>query len=443
MNLNEFLKLIEEGENQRVEFKPKITSEAAKDAVAFLNTRKGFLLFGISDDGKIIGLKPGTNWKKEIEEKIIQPIYPKPKFTMQPFRIQDKLIVALILQPNGKIYSYKNVAYVRIGSLSLPLTIDEVITRAAESILIRFDSVPNPDASIKDLSIKKIEEFLKTRSKRRGGPLLKPTKSIMRKLKIIHDESPTNGGLLFFGKNPQQFFPYAKIRLEFFSSAELENPTAKFELEGDLKEQVDRAYKILMDEIPRESYLPEGALQRIERPIFPIPPLREAILNAIIHRNYFIPVEINIFVFKDRIEIRNPGRFPPGTSPEKPIHIPRNPLLASLFYDIGYVERYGIGIELMKKYCAENNYPEPEFIMDEVYTTVIFRRLPSKIKVRELSEEEIKILSLLTKPRSSTELARSIGVSKMTVLRILKKLIKKDLIKKTGSGRRTAYVTKS
>jgi ATP-dependent DNA helicase RecG len=89
---------------------------------------------------------------------------------------------------------------------------------------------------------------------------------------------------------------------------------------------------------------------------YPIAAIREAIINALIHRDYLISSDIRVFIFDDRIEISNPGPFPEGVTPERPLHIARNPILCQLMRDIGFIEKYGSGIYFMRDFCKEWEY---------------------------------------------------------------------------------------
>lgn len=443
MDVTDLFNIIKDGENYKTEFKSKIEKNAAKDAVALLNTNGGFIIFGVTDDGKIIGTQR-KNPKKAVETLILQPINPVPKSKIYEFDINGKHLVVLELKKNGRIYSYKNVVYSRIGSLSKPLSLDELFSKASESLLIKFDSLICPNARMDDINTRLVDKYLKERERRRNIFYEKPNKEIFVKINAAARKNgkimPTNAGILFFSDNPQKFIPHAKLRIDFVKDELLLEAEKKYEISGSLWQIIDKGIEILRTETPLESYQME--VKRMERPKFPLSAIREALINALIHRNYFIPAEVIVLVFPDRIEIKNPGSFPPGVTPDHPKHIPRNPILAQYVYDIGYVEKYGIGIERMRKYCRENNYPEPKFLLEESYTTVIFETIPAKISAvrKELDEKEIAILDCLRgSALSSSQIAQIVGLSKVTVVRKLKRLIKLKLIKKKGSGPRIKY----
>ena len=172
----------------------------------------------------------------------------------------------------------------------------------------------------------------------------------------------------------------------------------------------------------------------------PYPPrvLREAIINAAIHRNYVIGSDIGIFLEDNRISIRNPGGLLPGVSLEDPEHVPRNPSLCNLMYEIGMVERYGYGIRMMRKE------------IDRVKGFgLVFKVTPNRFDVEierlvatNLDKLDSKILALLNEEMRSGEISKRIGAAKPTVITHLKKLEQLGIIEKKGIGPQTRYKIK-
>ncbi|MFH1432392.1 MAG: ATP-binding protein [archaeon] len=113
-----------------------------------------------------------------------------------------------------------------------------------------------------------------------------------------------------------------------------------------------------------------------EKREYPPDAIREAVVNALIHRDYREPSEVKMFIFDNRLEITNPGTFPKGATPDNPVHKPRNPLLCEYMKDIHYIEKYGSGIYLMQKLCKEWGIGKPEYTLDRYWTKIVFK--PSK-----------------------------------------------------------------
>ena len=143
--------------------------------------------------------------------------------------------------------------------------------------------------------------------------------------------------------------------------------------EGSLWRMVEEIEAYLRSHLQRSGGGRSG-FRRLERFEYPLQALREALLNAIIHRNYFRAADIKMFFLPDRLLIRNPGSFPPGVTPESPEHRPRNPLLSQYFYDVGLVEKYGSGIETMRSICSNSSSVTLKFDLKESSTTLIFQK---------------------------------------------------------------------
>ena len=195
----------------------------------------------------------------------------------------------------------------------------------------------------------------------------------------------------------------------------------------------------------------EYSFQRIDKLEYPIKAIREAIINALVHRNYFEPADTRIAIFDDRIEIISPGMFPESVTPEKPKHVPVNPLLCQLVYDIGLIEKYGSGIYMINELCEDWGIPKPMYDLSEADTTVIFKSGGKSIVISEIEKmgvelNERQVIALkysFEKGFITNQVYREINdVSHKTAHLDLDSLIQKGLLISTGKGRSTRYVPK-
>jgi len=168
--------------------------------------------------------------------------------------------------------------------------------------------------------------------------------------------------------------------------------------------------------------------------------LREAVLNALTHRNYFDPGYVQIFIFPDRISVRNPGAFPYGVTPENPIHRPRNPMISTLMYELGYVEKYGSGIKRIIAEVKQNNLVHVNYDEYVFYTEITFTR---KSEIPGVDETDRRILDLLRSVHKSSELSEALGVSIPTVVKRLNRLASAGVVVKKGRGKNTYYILPS
>ena len=135
---------------------------------------------------------------------------------------------------------------------------------------------------------------------------------------------------------------------------------------------VDAAEEFIRKNIRLLSFRTSRSFQRDDKFEYPLKALREAIINALIHRNYQKHADVRVFIFDTRVEVINPGTFPEGVSPDAPVHEPVNPILSQFMYDIGFIERYGSGIKMMKRLSKEWGNKAPRYEFHPLETKIIF-----------------------------------------------------------------------
>ncbi len=436
MDVGEFIKILDREEGEDLEFKEGVSDKIAHVIVAFANTKGGIILLGVSDKKEIVGIK-----KKDLERlnSIIQNIKPKPRISIESLKIADKLVGVVRVWKGDKIYSYKNVAYVRVGSSNIPLSMEELAEKMFENLVLKFDEIIS-EGGIEDVDWDIVRRYIERKKIVRNVDMSKlPLKKVLEKIKALKDNKLTNAGLLFFSSNPQKYYPYARVRIMVFSGNDRSKVLEDLFIGGSVWDQALISLRESLKRIPKGFEVIK--LERREEYAVDPEVLREAIVNAIIHRNYYTPSEIIIEIYSNRIRIINPGGFPPGVTPEDPIHKPRNPILSEYFFDVGLMEKYGRGIEMMVRICKEKGYPLPRYERTEGFTILTLEFRPVFLKRYKLSENELRVYSIIYKnPKSSSEIAKELGKSKYTALRILKRLEKLGLVKKIGTGKSTKYV---
>jgi ATP-dependent DNA helicase RecG len=154
-------------------------------------------------------------------------------------------------------------------------------------------------------------------------------------------------------------------------------PAWSKEYEGPIWKCIESVYEDMLRIIKKIEFL--KGTRRVKLEEYPPRALREAIINAVSHRNYIINADVRIFVYPDRIEIKNPGGLLPGVDLDDPDHVPRNPSICSLLYDTGFIERYGYGIQLIKRETENHPLCSVTFKNDSNRFTVIFKKTLSLI----------------------------------------------------------------
>ena len=264
--------------------------------------------------------------------------------------------------------SCKGNYYFRSGSTSQKLAGIEL-----ESFILRkrgatWDNVPYPLVKIEDLDQNAIQKFkeLAIRKKRIDDTILEEdTETLLDKLHLINNGYLTNAALLLFSKDPERYFTGAFIKVGFFETdADL---IYQDEVRGSLFEQIDKVIELIFFKYMKAKISYDG-LQRVEEYFVSEASMREAILNAIVHKQYESGVPLQISVYKDKLYITNVGKLPDHWTEEtlyqKPGSKSYNPNIAHVFYLAGHIESWGRGIEKIFDSCIENDLPMPKYYIN-------------------------------------------------------------------------------
>ena len=441
--------LIDEGESETIEFKEKFNKEAIKTIGALANTSGGFILVGINRHGKIVGTMTSKETEKDWVNRISHLSEPTLIPKVQSIKIEDKLVVVLSIKEfSQKPVSIRGRFYRRVGTSNRVMTPSEISEMHMYSLGMTWDATPNPYQKMEDIELQKVMEYIKRTRKtgRRKFHDHKP-EDLLNKLKLLLDGAPSWAATIAFGKTPpiQAKVKCGKIR-------ETGTIVDDFVVDSPLLDQVDEVMNY-MKRVFQLSYSFTGKAKRDEIWEYPLEAVREVVTNAICHRDYFSPAQIQIKIFDDRLVIWNPGGLPFGMSIEKlmdPNHnsVPRNKLIAMLFYDVGLIENYGSGIKKILKECNRLGFPDPEFEETQGGFQVIFKKdIYNEEYLIEigLKERQIKaVLYIKEKGKITNKEYRNIsGVTDRTALFDLKDLCNRDLLIKIGkTGRDTKYILK-
>ena len=270
-----------------------------------------------------------------------------------------------------------------------------------------FDATVCPLASIHDLSPQKIKRFLTRAREERSYPLEPslPILDALQHLRLVVDAQPTNAAILLFGKNPQQFLVTSSVKCLHFHGTEVQKPIPSYQTyRGTVFEMADQALDFVMSKI-NASVGTRAASNRAPLTYeLPRDAVSEAIVNAIVHRDYTSNASVQVMLFSDRLEIWNPGELPhPLTF--KSLHgphpsIPRNPLIAEPMYLTRYIEKAGTGTLDIDRLCREAGLPAPEF-REELgqFIQVIQRPIKPRTKLSTWRKAELATTSAGSQPR--------------------------------------------
>ena len=375
MNALELIERVSKGEDYHTEFKERLpdNESLARSVVCFANADGGKLIIGIADSGNILGIQNPDEAMRIADDVAFNRCEPSISILQETIEVDGK-IVLIISIPKGEQRPYRTksgIYYLRSGNRCSQASWDEVrrLYQISESVF--YDESPISRASIANLDIDYFRLFLERYLD------ISPEEGLieiyLKNLRIITDtKKPTLAGILFFGRNPQQFISYSKIIAAYIPGTDLATPPYdKKDMEGripDILENSLRFSKLYL----REEHIIEGFKPELH-PELPETVLREAIVNAIAHRDYTISAYIRILIFNDKIEIRTPGRLPNTVTIDSMkigCHVLRNPTIYNLLYKIGMVTDTGSGIrritKLVKQYTGKEaglEVTDNEFIL--------------------------------------------------------------------------------
>ena len=315
-----------------------------------------------------------------------------------------------------------------------------------------FDESTCPGSTLKDLSYEIIEWFVAVARKERHFPLQvdTPPEFVLRHLELLDGTQPTNAAVLLFGSDPQKFLPTAEVNCLHLHGSVIAKPIPSHQVfTGTVFEQVDNATDFVLSKLNR--YVPARDETPASETNYEIPKevINEAIVNAIAHRDYTSSASIQVYVFSDRIEIRNPGELPPDLTFEnlKITHNsrPRNLRIANALFLSHYIEKIGYGTLQMIAGCKGAGLPAPDFSQSgSDFVVTLWRDW--------LTDEVMIKLGITTRQRIAIQLAKDSGrvnstdysnraeISRQTAVRDLKDLIGKGILEKKGvTGKGTYY----
>lgn len=317
-----------------------------------------------------------------------------------------------------------------------------------------FDERPCPDATLDDLETGKVTSFVRQARVGRQFPLAEnaPLMDVLTHLHLHHEGHPTNAALLLFGRDPQRFLPCAEIRCMHFHGTEIQRPVPFYRIfKETVFGQVDMAVDFVMSKLNRSVGTRAESSQAPVR--YEIPPdvIREAIVNAIAHRDYTSAGAVQVSVFADRVEVWNPGTLSAPLTTESLRHphgsIARNHRLCEALFLASYIEKYGTGTLMMIRECIAHELPEPDFVQrGGEFTTVIWRDwLTDQVLAGYgLNDRQLKAVAYLKVNGSiaSSGYQQLTGVTPKTAARDLSGLVENGIAERRGEKRASHYVLK-
>lgn len=349
-------------ESQNVEWKSRWRDEYLRWICGFANAEGGVLVIGRNDDGAVVGLSGVRKLLEDIPNKVRDVLGIVVDVNLRAEAGKEYL--EIVVEPQAHPVSYKGEYHYRSGSTRQELKGAALFRFLLRKRGLHWDGVPVPDARLEDLSEAAVDRFREEarRSGRLDDALLaEPTPALVGRLHLRERSHLKRAAVLLFHPDPEVFFTGAYVKIGFFR----DNVDLLYhdEIHGDLFTQVAQTIDLLSTKYLRAGIRYEG-IRRVESLPVPRNALREAVLNAVVHKDYASGATIQISVYDDKLMIWNPGRLPPDWKAEdlleKHESKPFNPDVAYAFFRAGLVEARGRGIDLILADCRRAGVPAPE-----------------------------------------------------------------------------------
>lgn len=410
-------------ETYNLEFKQTMTNSFLKTVVAFANYDGGKIIFGLDDKGEIIGIEDPTKFAIDLENKINDSISPQVDYEIEID--QNNLVILNVDSGDDKPYFYKSKSYKRNDSATVEVYPQELKRLILEGKNISYDQVPSIN---KDYKFSYLEEKLQEKL-----GIDKLNNDILKTLELIDKNNElTNAGDIFADNNSRNMIDIVRF------GDDINTILSRFTYK-DMS--ILKAFDLALDKY-KEYYNIEkiDGMYRRKIELIPEAAFREAIANALVHRDWMIQSFIQISLTDEGIRIISPGSLTQGISEEEYINgnlsLMRNPIIANIFFRLDIIEAFGTGIRRIKK-AYEDEVVKPEF---KVYQNSIEVFLPVIEKSLDLSIDENKVIkALINKKLSSSQLGEITGFKKNKLIDLLNSLIEKSVVIREGKNRGTKY----
>ncbi|GHU67079.1 ATP-dependent DNA helicase [Bacteroidia bacterium] len=435
-------------ETQNIEYKSSWHDDYLKWVCGFANAQGGKIYIGMNDAATVVGLPDQKTLMEEIPNKIKNNM----GITAEVNLLQDGELyyIEIVVQSYSVPISLRGRYYYRSGSVKQELTgvaLSEFLLKKAGQT---WDNMPEERATIADIDENTIKKYL--RKAETGGRLPDvdglTTEELLEKLRLAENGKLKRAAIVLFGKDPGKFYPNTFVKIGKFDDDDF---TIRFQEveEGNVIEVLEKVlrtldYKFLIKNISFEG------MNRVETLEYPVPALREMLLNSLIHRNYMgAPTQLRVYDHK--LQLWNHGTLPVGITLEKlsksHSSFPRNPILAEACFKGSYIDSWGSGIMKIVNSCKAAGLPTPTLEEDMGgFMVKLFKDIYSEeeLKNKGLNERQIEALSFFKSQKEITtsEYVKKFKITDRTARRDLVELVEKELLISEGENKSVRYIYK-
>lgn len=435
-------------EYQHIEYKQSLGEkhEATVALAAFATARGGEVRFGIAPDGRRVGVQIGKNSLEELANYIKQSTDPPlfPDLLVEGEEASAVIVVRVEESPIKPVWAFGR-PYKRVGRTNQGLSREETQRLVEATRGMTWDALPCAGLAMEHLDRAKVETYLR----RAGQDKTTTTETLLDNLDLRHGDSLTHGAALLFAVDPQRWVSGSQVQCARFQGKTSVRFLDDQTLYGDVITQVDDAVAF----IKRNTRQTPEITGRPERDInseYPSAAVREAVINAVCHRDYAASGTVQIRIYDDRLEVWNPGALPPSLSLdalyEEHASHPRNKRIADVFHRARLIERWGTGTLRMAEAYTAQNLPRPEFLYQS--GSFIVRMQPVPLEVATAldtaalnARQRMALEHVLQTGGITTALyGQLVGLERRQSQKDLTQLVEAGFLVRLGNGPATRYI---
>jgi ATP-dependent DNA helicase RecG len=435
-------------ESQSIEYKQSWRDEYLKWICGFANANGGSIFIGKDDNGNVVGLADAKRLLEEIPNKVRDILGILVDVNLQTTAQGD--FIEIIVEGHPYPVNYKGQYHYRSGS-----TKQELLGTALDKFLLqkkgkRWDGVPVPKISAKDLKQEAFDFFRKRAFKSQRieeAVLTDSDEHLLENLQLKENDFLKRAAILLFHSNPENFVTGSYIKIGYFEADD--DLRFQDEIHGSLFEQIEKTMDLLFTKYIKALISYDG-INRVETYEYPKDAVREALLNAIAHKDYSGGVPIQISVYLNKIFIWNEGQLPEDWTVqnlmEKHASRPYNPDIANALFRSGYIESWGRGTIKIIRACKLARIPEPIFNYSSSDFSVEFRKdiyNEEFLQSLNLNDRQVKavLFAKVNGKITNSEYQTLNNCSRNTASNHLAELVEKDLLKPSGQKGAGAFYT--
>lgn len=439
-------------ERQNIEWKEIWKDDYLAWICGFANAQGGKLYIGMNDSGEVVGVKNAKKLLEDLPNKIRDAMGIIVNVNL--LNEGDFEYIEIEVPPYPIAISCKGSYYYRSGSTNQKLSGPELEAFIMRRRGVTWDSMPLPTFTIADVDdgvVKRFKQWAVNKGRINKSVLSEDKFVMLEKLHLVKDGYLTNAAMLLFSNDPEKWQLGAYVKIGFFETDS--DLVYQDEIHGSILDQIDKIVEIIYLKYMKAKISYVG-MQRIERYFVPEEALREALLNALCHKDYSRGIPIQISIYNDKLYIANCGHLPENWTVEnlfeKHASQPFNPNIAYVFYLAGFIESWWRGIEKICTVCKNDGVFQPEFTVHPQDIMIKFSapedrivrtstdRVTEKVTERvteKVTEAENQLLALLMEDPAYTyeALSKKLKVSRKTIGGLIKSLKSKNIICRVGS----------